>query len=517
MRKKNSLRNMLTSMLSNIVNIFIGLIAQAIFIKILGEEYLGLNGLFSNIISMLGIVELGLGSAIVYNLYKPISNNNIEDIKSLMKFYRKSYHIIAIVVTIIGIILIPLLQFIIDIKSVTVSINIYIIYILFLIDIICSYMLSYKRSILYANQKNYLINIIHIIYIFLLNISQLLILFFTKNYYLYLVVKIINRIIENLIITIIANKKYSYLIEKDVKPLNQEIEKDIFKKVKALFFHKIGSFIVLGTDNIIISKFLGIISVGLYSNYNLIMNAVQTLFTQGLMALTPSVGNMLVTEKKDVQFNTFKKVRFMNFWMACFSSIAILIIMDSFITIWIGKKFLLPETVLIVLVFNLFQKLMRSTYQTFKEAAGIYYEDRFVPLVESILNIVVSIFLVKRIGLVGVFIGTIISGFVLWFYSYPKYVYKKLFDRSYKDYLKETLGYIILFIVISYLTYYINNIDLVNNIYFEFIKNILIAIIVPNILMLLVFIKNDNFKYYIQLIKTKITKKIKNGGFDNER
>ena len=257
--------------------------------------------------------------------------------------------------------------------------------------------------------------------------------------------------------------------------------------------------------------------MGLYSNYYMIINAIQTLFSQALVALTPSVGNLLVKENKNKTFEVFKRIRFMNFWIATFTSVCILNMMQQFITIWIGEKYLLADVVLIVLVFNFFQKMMRNSYQTFKEAAGIYYEDRYVPLFESIINIVASIILVKIIGLPGIFLGTIISGFVLWFYSYPKYVYKKLFDRSYKDYLKETLGYIILFIVISYLTYYINNIDLVNNIYFEFIKNILIAIIVPNILMLLVFIKNDNFKYYIQLIKTKINKKIKNGGFDNER
>lgn len=507
MRIKNSMRNMITSISSNIVTIIIGLLAQAIFIKIMGIEYLGLNGLFTNIISMLGIVELGIGSAIIYNLYKPIAINDVETIKSLMNFYKKSYNIIGIVVLTIGLIIIPFLPLIIE--DVTVKINVPLIYILFLLDIVFSYFLSYKRSILYASQKNYLINLIHIGYTILLNIGQLLMLFYTKNYYLYLIVKIIVRIIENLIITYIVNKEYSYLKE-DAKKLDPTIEKDIIKKVKALFFHKIGGFVVLGTDNIIISKFLGLVSVGLYSNYYMIINAVQTLFSQALVALTPSVGNLLVKENKNKTFEVFKKIRFMNFWIATFTSVCILNMMQQFITIWIGEEYLLDDIVLIVLVFNLFQKLMRSTYQTFKEAAGIYYEDRFVPLLESLINIIVSIIGVKLIGLAGVFIGTIISGFVLWFYSYPKYVYKKLFDRSYKDYLKETLGYIILFIVISYLTYYINNIYLVNNIYFEFVKNILIAIIVPNILMLLVFIKNDNFKYYIQLIKTKFTKKIKN-------
>ena len=376
MRIKNSMRNMITSISSNIVTIIIGLLAQAIFIKIMGIEYLGLNGLFTNIISMLGIVELGIGSAIIYNLYKPIAINDVETIKSLMNFYKKSYNIIGIVVLTIGLIIIPFLPLIIE--DVTVKINVPLIYILFLLDIVFSYFLSYKRSILYASQKNYLINLIHIGYTILLNIGQLLMLFFTKNYYLYLIVKIIVRIIENLIITYIVNKEYSYLKE-DAKKLDPTIEKDIIKKVKALFFHKIGGFVVLGTDNIIISKFLGLVSVGLYSNYYMIINAVQTLFSQALVALTPSVGNLLVKENKNKTFEVFKKIRFMNFWIATFTSVCILNMMQQFITIWIGEEYLLDDIVLIILVFNLFQKLMRSTYQTFKEAAGIYYEDRFVP------------------------------------------------------------------------------------------------------------------------------------------
>lgn len=504
MRKKNSIKNMIASMGSNIVTIIIGLAAQAIFIKILGEEYLGLNGLFSNIISMLGIVELGIGNAIIYNLYKPIANNNIEEIKSLMRFYKKSYRIIALFVLIIGLLIIPLLQFIVDLDSVTISINVYFVYILFLIDIVCSYLLSYKRSILYAYQKNYIVNIIHMGYTILLNILQLLILYVTKNYYLYLVIKIIVRLLENIIITIIANKKYNYLLDKDIKALDKKIEKDIFTKVKALFFHKIGSFIVLGSDNIIISKFLGLTTVGLYSNYYLIINAVQTLFGQTLVALIPSVGNLLVTEKKDKVFDVFKKVRFMNFWISTFASIALLVIMQSFINIWIGEKYLLSVAVLMVLVFNFYQKMMRNSYGTFKEAAGIYNEDKFVPVVESLINIIVSIILVKKIGLAGVFVGTIISGLALWCFSYPKYVYKKLFERSYVDYAKETIGYILLFVTIAAITYYISTLINFSNIYLEFIVNCLISVIIPNLILLIVFFNNGNFKYYLNLVKKKL-------------
>ena len=504
MRKKNSIKNMISSMGSNVITIIIGLVAQAIFIKLLGEEYLGLNGLFSNVISMLGIVELGIGNAIIYNLYKPIANNNIEEIKSLMSFYKKSYHVIAIIVLAIGFLIIQLLQFIVDIDSVTISINVYLVYILFLIDIVCSYLLSYKRSILYASQKNYIINVIHIGYTVLLNVFQLLILYLTKNYYLYLIIKIIVRILENIIITIIDNKKYIYLLDKDIKKLDKKIEKDIFTKVKALFFHKIGAFVVLGSDNIIISKFLGLVTVGLYSNYYLIINAVQTLFGQALVALTPSVGNLLVTEKTEKVFEVFKKVRFINFWISTFSSIAILVIMQSFISIWIGDKYLLSVLVLMVLVFNLYQKLMRNSYSTFKEAAGIYTEDKYVPVVESLINIIMSIILVNKIGLAGVFIGTIASGLALWCFSYPKYVYKKLFERSYLDYAKETVSYILLFIIIATFTYYISTLINFSNIYLEFITNCLISLIISNLILVIVFIKNDNFKYYLDLVKRKI-------------
>ena len=180
--------------------------------------------------------------------------------------------------------------------------------------------------------------------------------------------------------------------------------------------------------------------------------------------------------------------------------------MNSFITIWIGDEYLLSKLVLVVLIFNLFQKLMRSTYQIFKEAAGIYHEDRFVPLVESLINIIVSIIGVKLIGLAGVFIGTIVSGFALWLYSYPKYVYKKLFERDIKLYLKETIGYILLFVVVACVTYSINNIYIFANVYLEFIKNIIIVILVPNLIMLLTFIKNDNFIYYLNLFKKVIKK-----------
>lgn len=504
MKTNNSIKNSITIFISNALALLIGFISQKIFINILGLEYLGLNGLFTNIISMLGIVELGIGNAIIYNLYKPIVQNDKETIKSLMKFYRKSYILVAIIVLLISLLLIPFLGFFVDLKSVTIDINITFIYMLFILDIVSSYLFSYKRSILYADEKNYIINYIHIGYLLVLNITQLLILFITKNYYLYLIIKIIVRIIENIVITKVANKKYSYLLDKDIRSLDKEILNDIIKKIKALFFHKIGSFIVLGTDNILISKFFGLISVGLYSNYYLIINAMQTLFSQVINALTPSIGHLLVEEDYNKNYAVFKKINFINFWITTFSGICILNLIDPFITLWIGEKYLLGFDVLIVLVLNYYQRMMRYSYSVFKEAAGIYYEDRFVPLIESVLNIIFSIILLKIFGLKGVFIGTLVSSLALWGFSYPKYVYKKLFNQNMKSYIFENIKYLIIFILLVILSIIKVFIFKFDSAFITLFVNLIISIIIPNLIIILIFHKNEEFKYFIKLICKKL-------------
>lgn len=517
MKTSNSIRNSFFSLVSNIATIVIGLIAQAIFIKILGAEYLGLNGLFSNIISMLGIVELGIGTAIVYNLYKPLHENNEKEIKSLMNFYKKAYNIISIIVLFIGILITPFLSFFI--KEVEVDINIYLVFLLFVLDVFFSYILSYKRSILYASQKNYIINIVHMTYLVGMNLFQLIILYITHNYYLYLIVKIIMRLYENLVISHIVNKMYPYLKDKQINALNKNVRKGIFVKIKALFYHKLGSFIVLGTDNIIISKFLGLEMVGLYSNYYLIINALNTLLGNIITSLTPSVGDLLVENNVEKNYKTFVKIRFANFWIAAFSATCLYVVMEPFIKLWIGNDYLLPNIVLLILVINYYQKLMRLSYSTFKEAAGIFEEDRFVPIIESIINIAVSILLVIKIGLSGVFIGTIISGLVLWLYSYPRFVYKKLFNRSYISYAKETLGYIFVFSVIITITNKINSLFVIEGEFLSVLVSMINSLVISNILLIIFFYKTENFKYYKNIIlkilkknskKTKASFKLKN-------
>ena len=504
-RVKNSLKNSLFSLMGNVVSYVIAFVAQAMFIRILGTEYLGLNGLFTNLLSMLSIFELGIGNAIVFNLYRPIAENDENKIKSLMRFYKKTYNIIALVILIAGILLLPFLRFIVT-TSID-EINIYAVYILFLISTVSSYIMTYKRNLIIANQKNYIINIIHMGYLAILNLSQLLIIYFSKNYYAYLIAKICCQLLENIIINIKANKDYKYLDTKHANKLDKETEKDIFSRVKALFFHKIGGIIINGTDNIIISMFLGLTQVGLYTNYYTITAALTSLFGQIISSATASVGNLLISNNKTKFYEVFDKIRFLNSWISIFSAISFLVIVQPFIKIWVGEEYLLGIGTVVVITFNYFQKMQRNSYSTFKDSAGIWREDKFVPLIESMLNIVFSIICLNFFGLAGVFMGTIISGLVLWCYSYPKFVYKKLFNRSYKNYMLETIRYIVLFIFIAIPTYFISEVLTVNNVFFQLIINLMICLVIPNIVLLIVFRNDKNCNYFKEL-GTKLLRKL---------
>ena len=352
--------NTITGVISNVILILVGFLAQTVFIKLMGKEFLGVNSLFSNIITFLCIADLGLGTSIIYKLYKPIADKDNKRIKSLLDFYKNCYRVIAIVVFVIGFILTFFVENIVG--TVTVDISLKLVYLLFLVNTVVSYVMAYKRSLIYAYQKNYIINIVHVGCVVILNFLQLLILYFTKNYYMYLIVKILCTFVENLILTFIANKDYGEIIRIKADKISKEDKADIYQKMKAMFCHKLGSFFVNGTDNIIISKYLGVITVGLYSNYYMIISGVQGIFNQIITSTTASVGNMLVTESNEVCVSIFKKIRFLNFWIAAFSGVCLLVIMDSFINLWLGSDYILSQGVLLVLVFNYFQKTMRATY-----------------------------------------------------------------------------------------------------------------------------------------------------------
>ena len=502
MRTKKSILNAIVATLASAVGMVFGFVTQKVFLECLGLEYSGANGLFTNIMSMLSIVELGIGSAIVYNLYKPIAEDDKDKIISLMYFYRKCYRILAAIIFVLGMILLPFVPFFVGENSIQESM--YLLYFLALIDTVFSYLLSYKRSILMANQENYLVNLVHMGYLIFMNIFEIGLLFMTKNYILYLVSRIVFRVIENLVITFIADKKYPYINSKNYKKLSKDIQTDIFTKVKGLFFHKIGGFIVGSTSYIVISTIRGLKDAGIYNNYYLIFNSISILLSQIFYSIVSSVGNLLVNEDEEKSYVVYEKLTLFNFWIYSLCSVGLFAVLQPFITWWIGEKYLLPLYAVVWLAIYFYFQGMRKTINLFKEAAGIFYEDRRIPVLESIINLVCAILLVNYFGIAGV-----ISSLLLFLYSYPKYVYTKLFKRKYIDFILEQLKLFIIMLVMLGVTYGLISLVNIGNPLLQFFVNGIIVLVVVNLIFWILFRNSEEYKYFKWLLSSffKRTKK----------
>ena len=506
-RTSSSIKNLIFAFIGQAAGIVMNFIARVVFLRILTAEYLGLNGLFTNILSMLSLMELGVGTAMTFSLYKPLATSDKEKIKSLMNLYRKSYIIIGILVLVIGIGITPLLPYFID-EVPKINENINLIYILFVINTAISYFYSYKRSLISSDQKRYIATAYRYIFYCLLNIMQIIILLLTKNYIWYLITQIIFTFAENVAISKKADKLYPYLKEKNINKLEKEDTEKIKKNVVAMIGHKIGGIIVGGTDNIILSKFVGLVEVGIYSNYYLIINALNVIIGQVFTAITASVGNLVATTNKQKVYDIFKKVFFLDFWLYAFSSICLLVLFNRFITIWIGNEYLFSMDIVLILVINFYITGMRKAFLTFRDATGLYWADRYKPFAESIINIIASIILVKMLGTIGVFIGTFISTITTCFWVEPYILYKYEFGLSIIPFLKKYILYTILMIIAGIITVALCNLIKITGI-IGFIINACICIIVINTIFLIFLHRTEEFKYFKNLILDFIKNRLK--------
>ena len=413
-----------------------------------------------------------------------------------MYFFKKAYNFVVLTLLIVGLLIIPFLKYLI--KDMPINVYIYLAYILFLFSTISTYISSYKRNIIYANQKKYILNIIEIVYIIVQSIIQIIILLFTKNYCLFLLVKIICILLQNVFISYMANRLYPFIKNDNIEILTDKIKNSIIKRVKAIFIHKTARSITNGMDNILISAFLGIKTLGLYVNYNYIIVTLKKVLLNIISSTGASIGNLLLEEDYNKNYIVFKRIILLDFWISVFSSICIYELSSLFIKIWLGESYIIGNLVVLLLAVNYFQSMMRETFNVFKEAAGIWIEDRFCPIVQCGMNLIVSILLLKAIGLPGVFLGTIISSGVVWLYSYPKYVYKKIFNRKIIDYYIELLKHIMIYVMILFIFFILNRI--VNN-------DIIIMIcsfVIPNLLLFILFFKTEEFTYYVDLITRRM-------------
>ena len=498
-RTENSIINSAMSIVTQVLTVVLNFAVKTVFIKMLNDEYLGVNGLFTNIITMLSLADLGIGIAIPYSLYKPLAKKDEHKINVLMNFYKKVYTIIGIAVLLIGLSLTPFLGLII--KDIPKNVpHLSLIYILFVIHSASSYFFVYKKFLIDSDQKGYITSRIIFTFSTLLSIIQIILLITTKNYILFLLSSIILVIIQNIYISSKANKLYPFIKNKTDEKLEKEDMEGIKKNVSSLFIYKVGTVIMNGTDNIIISKFIGLIIVGFYSNYVLIINSITTVLNQIFNAITSSIGNLVVTTNKKRSKEVYDNLNFANFWLYALFGVCIIVLINPFINIWIGKKYVMGFSIVFLLVLNFYVLGMQSVTNSFRNAYGLFWIAKYRPIIMVIINIVISVVLVQFIGIEGVLIGTLISRLVTTAWLDPYIVHKYGFEISPKSYYIDYLKYLVIFIAISIILNYFVSMVAINNIFILILIAILVVISV-NVILVLLFFKTSEFNYFYDKIK----------------
>lgn len=448
-------KNAIYGVISQILNILLSFVSRTLFIRFLGHEYLGLNGLFTNILSMLSLAELGIGGALTFSLYKPIADGDDSKIQALMRLYRNTYFLIGAVIAVLGMAITPVLPYLVNFDH-TVDINYYVIYILFLMDTVSTYFFSaYRRSVLQAGQQEYIVTNVTSVFNWIVTIGQILILIITHNYYGYIIIKTLLNIVKNKIISYIAGKRYPCINKNNAPKIEKSELKEIGKNIYALAISKISSVVYYSSDNIVISVILGTILVGLYSNYYMIVYSVTSVIGIILGSAKASIGNLNVTENSKNKLAVFNKIQYVNFIGYGFAAVCLAELLSPFIKLWLGERYLLSDFVVYMIVANFLISGLLHTVTMFKDACGLFWQTRYRTMATTIVNVLSSIVLAKYIGLAGVFLGTILSYLFTILPKDPVVLFNEIFhvrsSRFYVWYVKSLFITVIIFIVTHYI------------------------------------------------------------------
>lgn len=497
-RVGNASRNMVFGMFLRGYQMLLPFIMRTAIMTYMGLGYLGLNSLFGSVLWVLDLAELGVGAAMVYSMYKPIIDGNTEEICALLNLYKKYYKIIGGIIAGIGLLITPFIPFLIK-QDTPSDTNVYIIYLLNLLSTVISYwMFAYKQSVLVAHQRNDLVSKVRLATNTVMYGSQLLIVIFLKNYYLYLIVAILQQVMTNCIVAYVSSKKYPQYKAKG--KLDDSVIAKINGRIKDLFLTKVGTVIVSSADSIVISAFLGLSILAVYNNYYYILNAVMLMVKVVFDSSMSGIGNSILTESKDKIYKDLKTLTFIVAWLAGFCGICLLCLYQPFMTIWAGSDNTLGFNVVICFVIYFLIDQLNQLFITYKDAAGIWHEDRFRPLVTALINLTLNIILVQFIGIYGVILSTVLSVVIVGIPWILHNLFTTLFKRSMRHYVYRLLGYaLVIFIVANISLFACNQIE-GGGVKVLLIKAV-ICFAVTNILFFIAYFKTESFRNTKDIVK----------------
>lgn len=460
-------------------------------------EYLGLNGLFSSVLSVLNLAELGVGVAMVYSMYKPIAVDDKATLCALLKLYKIYYRVIGCVIGGVGLCLMPFIRYLIK-GDVPADINIYILYLMHLLATVLSYwVFAYKRSLLEAYQRTDLIDKTSMVTTTVQYLFQLLVVLITRNYYAYVLVMLAGQVFQNIATAIVSTKKYP-----DIHPEGEidEIEKQrINQRIKDIFTAKFGGIIYGSADTIVISTFLGLRSLAIYDNYMYIMNSIAGFISIVFTSVTASVGNSLVLESKEKNYEDFKTFHFIIFWICGICAACFLCLYEPFMHIWAGEENSMGIIYVIFLVLYFYFTQFNDLLHLYKNASGIWDADKYRPLITSIVNLVLNIILVKPLGLMGIIVSTWLSIAIVGMPWLISNIFNHVFtDFSLKDYLKKMLAYFVTAVCSSAICFIICSLFRFND-FLKIVVSLIVCLIVTNLIYIFLFRKTEEFENTLDL------------------
>ena len=502
-RTKNATRNIIFGVILKAYQIILPFLMRTAMIYFMGVQYLGLNSLFTSILQVLNLAELGVGSAMIYSMYKPIAEDDNATICALMKLYKTYYRIIGLVIAVIGCALTPFIPKLIS-GDVPDNLNIYLLYLLNLGATVLSYWLyAYKNCILQAHQRVDIVSKVSLVTSTIQYALQLLVLWLFKDYYLYVIVLLATQALTNIATAMCADRIYPQF-----KPKGQiatEEKKAINNRIKDLFTSKIGGIIYDSADTIVISSFLGLTALAIYQNYFYILNAITGLITVVFSACTAGIGNSIVVETKEKNYKDLNKFTFIICWGAGFCAVCLLCLYQPFMELWVGKDLMLSSSAVICFVVYFFVRQLNSLFNTYKDASGMWHEDRFRPLVAALTNLALNLILVQFIGLYGILISTVLAIVCVGMPWLLHNLFTVIFEKKYLvGYLKNLLYYCFIILISCTITYFICtkvNAGLITTL----VIRGAICVVLPNLIYLFVYYKRIEFTDSLLLVN-KMTK-----------
>lgn len=496
MRTKLSIINSIAGVFYRISFLLLQFVVRYFFVRSLASELLGLESLYSNVLGVLSLIDLGLTTAISFSLYKPLYNKDRQLLSSIMHLYKRVYLGLGIIIFICCLMIMPFIQFFL--KDNTINIDyIRISFLIYAMGTVVTYFFSHKRTLLFASQRNYIISITDATVRIITTILQIITMFIFHNYLMYLSLIILNNLVANIIISKKCDKLQLYDSSSECQPLSGAYKKDLLQKIKDLSITNLCGKGVNSTDSILVSSLVSTSSLASFSNYNLVILAVQSIVKYFLDGIAASVGDLIAENDKVKMLYYFKLNNFMCYLIASFCSLCFFFLIHPFITLWVGKSFLFSIPLEFILMLELYIILIQQIIWTYQNLGGLYSIYKKYSIVQLIINLAVSIILSQIIGISGIFIGTAVCYLYGWI-SFSICLHSNLFQVKSKNYWKNELFRFFIFIMMFATVFIVSDFISLQNLYLELFKNLLIIIIIYSVFIFMFFRNNKYLKALIE-------------------